>query len=375
MASAPAKLPAGIRQVSSGKFQIRYTGPDGQRYSGGTFQTKTDARRALSIIQASISDRSWRTKKARLEDGELSGKSTLSEWSEEWISSRTSKKSGQPLAAGTQRFYRNIVNAGLKSFDRPIQTITSSQIRRWWSAYRLEYPRAANSAYKYLNALLGLAARRNAIPENPCDIDGAGTWVPKPKGRLSPRANIDRLIDESPNPWKAFFAVAIYGGLRRGEIAELRIGDVVRDETFPDRIAIDVQRSVTWTTNSEVEIGVPKSRAGNRLVWLGSKASKIMTDYLMTRPRGPEALVFSRDDKGDSHLRESTIRNQMRLAQKQFGVTESLHRLRDYSLTLYAQQGATLQEIMARGGHSNIQAAMAYQRDAGRDADLAAGMD
>ena len=29
---------------------------------------------------------------------------------------------------------------------------------------------------------------------------------------------------------------------------------------------------------------------------------------------------------------------------------------------------------MARGGHSNVRAAMAYQRDAGRDADLAAGM-
>jgi|GEM_PF-5204523 len=105
MTNGSSKLPSGIRQVSSGKFQIRYTGPDGKRYSGGTYQTKTDARTALAIIQASISDRSWKTKKARLEDGELSGRSTLSEWSEEWIRNRTSKKSGQPLAIGTQRFY------------------------------------------------------------------------------------------------------------------------------------------------------------------------------------------------------------------------------------------------------------------------------
>ena len=86
-----SKLPSGIRQVTSGKFQIRYTGPDGKRYSGGTYRTKTDARNALAIIQASISDRSWRQKKAQIDDGQLSGKSTLAEWSEEWIRTRTSK--------------------------------------------------------------------------------------------------------------------------------------------------------------------------------------------------------------------------------------------------------------------------------------------
>ena len=374
MTTGKPQLPSGIRQVSSGKFQVRYTGPDGKRYSGGTYRTKTDARNALSIIQASISDRSWKTKKAQLDDGQLSGRSTLSEWSEEWIRTRTSKKTGQPLATGTQRYYRSIVSAGLKTFDRPIQTITSAQIRRWWTSYRLEYPRAANSAYKYLNTLLGLAARRNVIPENPCDIDGAATWEPRPKGRLSPRDKINRLIEESPNPWKAFFAITVYGGLRRGEVAELRIEDLITDTKSSDQIALDVRRSATWIANSEVEVGAPKSRAGNRVVWLGPTAGKILLDYLENRPKNPEALFFSSDDEGMLHLKESTIRNQVELARKNFDLKESLHRLRDYSLTLYAQQGATLQEIMARGGHSNVQAAMAYQRDAGRDADLAARM-
>ena len=369
-----SKLPSGIRQVSSGKFQIRYTGPDGKRYSGGTYRTKTDARNALAIIQASISDRSWRQKKAQIDDGQLSGKSTLAEWSEEWIRTRTSKKTGQPLATGTQRYYRSIIKSGLNSFDRPIQTITSSQIRKWWASYRLEYPRAANSAYKYLNSLLGFAARRSAIPENPCDIDGGASWEPRPKGRLSPRESIERLIEESENPWKAFFAITVFGGLRRGEVAELRIEDVIVDPTSSERVALDIRRSATWITNSDVEVGAPKSRAGNRVVWLGPTASKILLEYLEHRPKDSETLLFSSDEGGVTHLRESTIRNQVNLARKRFALKESLHRLRDYSLTLYAQQGATLQEIMARGGHSNVQAAMAYQRDAGRDADLAARM-
>jgi integrase len=374
MSSANSKLPSGIRQVTSGKFQVRYTGPDGKRYSGGTYRTKTDARSALAIIQASISDRTWKRKKAQVDDGQLSGKSTLAEWSEEWIRTRTARKTGQPLATGTQRYYRNLVSAGLRTFDRPIQTITSAQIRKWWTSYRLEYPRAANSSYKYLNTLLGLASRRNAIPENPCDIDGAASWEPKPKGRLSSRENVDRLIEESPNPWKAFFAITVYGGLRRGEVAELRIEDLTFDQNSPDRVALDIRRSATWISNSEVEVGAPKSRAGNRVVWLSPTAGGILREYLEGRPKNADALLFSSDDGGLNHLRESTIRHQVALARKQFGLKESLHRLRDYSLTLYAQQGATLQEIMARGGHSNVQAAMAYQRDAGRDAELAERM-
>jgi hypothetical protein len=194
-------LPPEIRLSRSGKYQIRYTGPDGHRYAGGTYRTKTDAKQALSIIQASISDRSWKTKKAAV-DGELSGKSTLSEWSEEWIRTRVSKSTGEPLATLTVKGYRTIIGSSLASFDRPIESVTSSQIRKWWTAYRIEYPRGANSAYKYLSSLLSYAVKRRAIVENPCDIEGATRWVAKPKPQLSSKDSIDRLIQETENPWR-----------------------------------------------------------------------------------------------------------------------------------------------------------------------------
>ena len=40
------------------------------------------------------------------------------------------------------------------------------------------------------------------------------------------------------------------------------------------------------------------------------------------------------------------------------------HDLRHTGLTLYAQQGATLAEIMERGGHSDVEVAMRYQHAA-----------
>ena len=366
-------LPPGVRLSRSGKYQIRYTGPDGLRYSGGTYRTKTDAKQALSVIQASISDRSWKKKKASL-DGELSSKSTLSEWSEEWIRTRVSKSTGEPLATLTVKGYRTIIGSSLASFDRSIESITSSQIRKWWTAYRVDYPRGANSAYKYLNSLLSYAVKRRAIVENPCDIDGASHWVAKPKPQLSSKDSIDRLIQETENPWKAFFAVAIFGGLRRGEISELRVGDVIRDPVSPARLGVDIRRSVKWLTNSETEVGRPKSVTSARFLWLGPTASSVLGEYMASRPAAEDALLFSRDAAGRIHLLESTIRNEVKKARERFGISESLHRLRDYALTLYAQTGATLQELMTRGGHSNVRAAMAYQRDAGRDAELAERM-
>ena len=367
------KLPPGIRLQRSGKYQIRYTGPDGQRYSGGTYRTKTDAQKALANIQASISNRTWKEKKERIEDGALSSQSTLSEWSEEWLATRSSKD-GRPLSIMTKRYYRGLINAGLASFDRPIGTITTNQVRKWWAAYRLESPRAANSCYKYLKSLMSEAVRRGAIYENPCDIPGATAYEPKPKPQLLARETVDALISETENPWKTFFAIVIYGGLRRGEVAELRIGDIIRDEERPDALAIDIRRSVKWISNSQTEVDLPKSASGARRIWLGPTPTRIIEEYLVTRPAESDTLLFPRTKFKNEHLLESTIHNEVRKARKRYGFTESLHKLRDFSLTLFAQQGATLQELMIRGGHGNVQAAMAYQRDAGRDAELASKM-
>src|SRR3712207_3056477 len=50
-----------------------------------------------------------------------------------------------------------------------------------------------------------------------------------------------------------------------------------------------------------------------------------------------------------------------------------LHDLRHAGLTLAAQSGATLAEVMRRAGHSSSRAAMIYQHAAGRrDAEVAA---
>lgn len=49
-----------IRQLPSGRFQIRYPGPDGKLRSGGTtFEDERDAEQQLSLIEAKLITGDW----------------------------------------------------------------------------------------------------------------------------------------------------------------------------------------------------------------------------------------------------------------------------------------------------------------------------
>ena len=361
----------GVRLLPSGKYQVRYTGPNGVRYSHGTYRTRADARRALALVEASISNGTWRRKR-EIADGGLDGRSTLRQWSEEWIALRG--RNGKPLATRTVDEYRRLVDSSLRGFaDKPVSSITSAQVQSWWSAYRSKAPRAANSAYKFLKSILDRAAARGAIFESPCQIDGACNYQSKNPHDPPSHEQISRLIETTEEPWATFFLLAASCGLRRGELAELRVKDVrIVGEGEQERAEISISRTAIWTSNTEVEVG-PTKWNSSRLLALGRDATVRLGTYIAfdVDKSNEEALLFSTDPFGRFHLAESAIRNAVRKAFAKAGIKGSLHSLRHYSLTAWAQGGATLDEIMRRGGHKNVKAALGYQRSVGRDREIA----
>ena len=49
-----------VRKLPSGRYQIRYPGPDGRMWPGpSTFERKGDADKALVLIEAQMSSGSW----------------------------------------------------------------------------------------------------------------------------------------------------------------------------------------------------------------------------------------------------------------------------------------------------------------------------
>lgn len=364
-------LPRGIRKTGSGKYQIRYTGPDGRRYSGGTFRRKIEAEKALSRVEASIEAGTWQSLASAAEGGLDPRTVTLRQLSDHWLQIRVNRQ-GKPLSPYTSSEYRRYINTSLEEFaNKPIRSITPTQVEKWWSARYETHRRATNAAYKYLKSLLAWAERRRLILENPCQIEGASTYTPKEEPSVPTSVEVDLMIQNSQGPFRAILALGAYCGLRKGEILELRRKDLSTLERGEETWwVVNVSRAVAWITEAETLVGPPKTPGSVRSLVVPRAAEPILLEHLATVPDRPEALLFARDLEASEHWRKSQINPLWRAVRTSAGYSGRFHSLRGYHLTQYATTGASLREIMERGGHRNIQVAMKYQRAAGRELDL-----
>lgn len=356
-----------IRKLPSGRFQLRYTDPDGLPQNGGTYATEAKANSALVKIAGAIDNGTYRSKKAVI-DGDLDPKTlTLIQLADHWRSIRVNKY-GKPLAPKTRLEYERLVQSTLKPFaEKPIRTLTSSQIEKWWASEYRRAPRQANAAYKHLSTLMDWAVKRKLITSNPCDIDGATSYKsgepPVPSAK-----QVEIMLDVAPEEYKALIALAAWGGLRKGEILALRRSDIeiVKDDAEQD-IYVHITRSVTWEERKSLE-KEPKNNSV-RTVVMPPVVHEIISRHLSTIPISPDALLFPRKAGINEHWGEYQINPIWRKIRAQAGFIGRFHSLRGFHLTQYGQI-ATYAEFMARGGHRDIKTAMRYQRTTGRERDL-----
>ena len=348
-----------VRKLPSGRWQARYPGPDGRdRSAPSTFATKTDAARFLAAVEVDMGRGVWL-------DPLRSGV-TLREYSQAWLAERTVR--GRPLAVRTRETYLN-------SLDRwvlpalgglPLDRITPAAVRRWHAETSAATgPTATRQAYALLHAILATAVADDALPRNPCRIKGAG----QARSDERPLLDVDQvqhLSAHMPENLRGLVDLAFWAHLRLGELLALRIGDIDMDAG-----TVAVQRQVVETDAGPVE-SAPKA-GSQRVVHLPPQGVSALAEHLRTRsPALPTACLFVRRDgralrAHHVHAAWSTARGSADLPDVH------LHDLRHAGLTLAAQSGATLAEVMRRAGHSSSRAAMIYQHAAEqRDAEVAA---
>ena len=166
--------------------------------------------------------------------------------------------------------------------------------------------------------------------------------------------------------------VAAWGGLRWGEITELRRGDVIfQGETT----TLVVARAVTYTQADGFIVGTPKSLAGIRTVALPASLTGAVRARLSEIAPTDDALLFPSLRNPGKHLNAASFAQYFRPAREAAGRKDMpFHALRHYGLTRYAMAGATTKELLRRAGHNDIQTALRYQHEAGRDGELAKRM-
>jgi integrase len=337
-----------IRPLPSGRFQIRYPGPDGRTRNGETTYLKEkDAERALSLIEAKLLTGDWTDPKR--------AKVNLAEYAERWITERPN------LRPRTIEIYKGLLRRHVVPHlgNVPLGKLDTAAIREWraglLSAGASESETA--KAYRFLRAVLMTAADDRVIPRNPCRIRGAGEEKPDERPVLSV-AQVFQLADLVGGRLRALVLLATFASLRWGEVAAL-----CRDDLDLERRTVSIRRQHVELDTGVLLVSAPKSRAGIRTVAIPTMIVAALREHLAAYTGDQTTdLVFTGARGGV--LRRSNFRRAAKWAANaaKIGVGElHFHDLRHTGNTLAASTGASLKDLMIRMGHDSVRAALIYQ--------------
>lgn len=338
-----------VRQLPSGRWQARFTGPDGRsRPAPQTFDTKLDASAWLAIQHEDVEADRWQPPAV---DG--GRRETLATYAKVWMRDR-------PIGPRTRSDYQRYLDDSiLPTFgDVPLDRITPDSVRNWFAVVAEGRPTTRARVYGLLRAIMATAYAEDRIEANPCRIRGGGSAKTKAPRRPATLAELQALTEAMPQRYQLMVALASWCALRFGELTELRRADI--DLTAE---VIKIRRAVT-KVDGEFIIGPPKTEAGIRDVAIPSALMPSVVAHLDTFvDDDATALVFPARHGG--HMAPSALYKVFYPARTKAGRTDlRWHDLRHTGAVLAATQGATLADLMSRLGHSSAQAAMIYQHQA-----------
>jgi integrase len=409
-----------VRKLPSGRFQIRYPGPDGRIRTGPeTYERKSDADKALVLIEAQITSGDWT-------DPER-GKIKLGDYASAWITERPG------LRPRTMDLYRWLLRKHIEPRlgGVPLGKLSTSMVREWRASLLANGVSVSITAkaYRLLRAILMTAVEEDKIlPRNPCRIRGAGSenagerpvlavaqvyelaerMGRRPVGnirklpsggyrlrfrrhgemRTSPeqygtRQEAERTLWKMANDGRAdcthdrrFYALVLlvtFTSLRWGEATALRRCDIDLEKRTVRVRAAYIERST-----GEMLLGPPKSKAGRRVVGIPAAIIPALQKHLMVYVKDePGALVFPGAKGGPLRRGNFNKMSAWRQAVESIGMPGlHFHDLRHTGNQFAANSGAALRDLMARMGHDSERAAMIYQHEArGADKTITSAID
>jgi integrase len=353
-----------LTRLPSGRIRARYTGPDGHLHNApATFETNGDAEAWLTDERRLIASGAWVSPKVRAEKRYRGPAAlTFGAYADAWLRDRT-------LKPRTRAHYRSLLDRQLFSTfkDEPIADITPEAVRRWHALTGTAKPTLRAHAYGLMRTIFGAAVSDQLVAVNPCTIRGAGNSTRVHKIKPATLTELETIVKAMPDRYRLMALFASWCGLRFGELAELRRGDVDTKAGI-----LRIRRGVVHV-EGEYIVGTPKSDAGTRDVAIPPHLLPLVREHLLQHAEpGKDGLLFPAA-RGGGHLAPSSLYRVFYPAREKAGRPDlRWHDLRHTGAVLAAQTGATLAELMGRLGHSTPGAALRYQHAAeGRDMEIA----
>ncbi|MGH9068616.1 MAG: site-specific integrase, partial [Acidimicrobiales bacterium] len=314
-------------------------GLDGRSTSLGTFPARADAERAVSRARADQDRGAW--------VDPAGSRITLGEWAEAWLDRRTD------LRPTTRAKYAHLLarhvlpELGATTLGR----LQPSAVRGWYMALRGVHSVTADDAYRLLGAVLNTAVADEVIVSNPCKVKGAGQ-VRSPERPTASVAEVTAAVEAAPECYRLALSLAAWCQLRRGEVLGLQRRDV-------DLLhgTIRIERAWSVPMGGPASLGPPKTQAGVRTLAVPANVIPALADHL-ARFVGPEPDAWLFPGEAGGPMSPRTFDRIWARARQTIGRPDlHLHDLRHSGLTWAAASGASVAELMRRGGHANPRAA------------------
>lgn len=338
-------------KLASGRWRARYRDEDGRQVSTGTtYASEKEARKALNTIQIDL-------ERGQFFD-ERKGNILFKDHAADVAAMRTD------LSPGTIRNNASLLNKQLLPYfgSKRLRDITIRQVDQWWATVPTGAVNRRNG-YFLLSNLMKRAVRYGYIQASPCQVEDAGKDVAERRPTFS-EADFRAVVDRLPQDLHVV-AWVLYGAhLRIGEVCGLNYSDYKDGTLTVVRQYSDAGKRMIRKTKTQ----------NHKTVALPPTARAALDAYVKEHPALPLTPLFPgpRSDR----MNAAWLRGQWNKAREAVGLPEfHPHDVRHVGLTRVAQNGGSTREVMARGGHASVTAAMRYQHASQeRDQALAAAL-
>lgn len=327
---------ANIAKRSDGTWRARYRDAAGKEHARH-FTRRVDAQRWLDEVAAAVVTGMYVDPQA----GKVTVASYYAEWSQRQVWESTTALA-MDLAVRSATFA-----------DLPIGSVRRSHVERWVKSMTGAglAPGTVRTRVNNVRAVLRAAARDRVIGTDP----SAGVILPRRRRAdaammLPTTVQVGALLEAADGPWRALLALAAFGGLRLGEAAATRVGDV----DFLRRRLL-VRRQVQRVSGGAVEIRPPKY-GSERTVFLADGLAELLAEHVRLHCPGddPTRWLFGAGRPPYAlPPHQNTVGHQWRRACRLAGVAGlKLHDLRHFYASGLIAAGCDVVTVQRALGHA-----------------------
>lgn len=391
------KLPPGISKRTDGGGRVRYRVRIfgwGKQWQVGDYDTLTDAKTALAIEKGLKANGQWtppsqrRNEERQRHAQQAASALTVAQWAEKWLDQQEELAHAGRLSYGTVTTRRSLVRRNITPTigHYRLVDLTPEIIQRLIDdldkipAKRVKGARGNGTTANVITCLKTMFAA--AVEANAGGLTVSPVKAKhRPSQRIKPvtdgsdfatPAEIVALASAMPDHLQLAVLLGAWCDMRLGEVLGLKRKDFL-NLAEPARAQVVIERQ--WNSKTHPPMFTPPKSGSHRRV---SIPANIVPDIVHHLQRftgaDPESVIFPGMKPGHP-VSHTAFNRAFKVVRDRIKPGFRFHDGRATGLTQYARSGATLRDVMARGGHRNAEVALRYQRMADeRDREVTARM-